>query len=144
VQALYGLPAGALAALRGLFIGGNGTPGLREFVFRVAAGTILGLVFLIRGFGIAAWTHAICDHCILCFAAAHSGSLSAHADLCLGCGERFYSIADAARFEKARRRLAREAKQQSSPASLAPKSAMDTRGAKLPGRRACSRRSFGV
>ena len=38
---------------------------------------------------------------------ANSGSLSANAELCLACGERFYSITDAARFEKARRRLAR-------------------------------------
>jgi hypothetical protein len=38
---------------------------------------------------------------------AHTGSLAATADVCLACGERFYSIADAARFEKARRRIAR-------------------------------------
>ena len=29
---------------------------------------ILGLVFLARGFGIAAWTHAIYDLYLLCFA----------------------------------------------------------------------------
>ena len=33
------------------------------------AGMILGLVFLTRGFGVAAWTHAIYDLCVLCFAA---------------------------------------------------------------------------
>jgi hypothetical protein len=36
-----------------------------------------------------------------------TGSLPANADLCTACGERFYSFADAVRFEKARRRLAR-------------------------------------
>jgi len=60
------------------------------------------------------------DHCPICRgrivmttvekrlrAGTHSGSLSANAEVCLGCGEQFYSVADAARFEKARRRLAR-------------------------------------
>jgi DNA-directed RNA polymerase subunit RPC12/RpoP len=60
------------------------------------------------------------DHCPICGGqivvtevekrlrgGAHSGSLPANAEVCLGCGEKFYSIADAERFEKARRRLAR-------------------------------------
>ena len=51
------------------FLGGGETPDLGNFIYRLAAGMILGLVFLTRGFGIAAWTHAIYDLYILCFAA---------------------------------------------------------------------------
>ena len=51
------------------FLGGNETPELGTFIYRLAAGMILGLVFLTRGFGIAAWTHAIYDLYILCLAA---------------------------------------------------------------------------
>ncbi len=51
------------------FLGGNETPDLGTFIYRLAAGMILGLVFLTRGFGIAAWTHAIYDLYVLCFAA---------------------------------------------------------------------------
>ena len=51
------------------FLGGNETPELGTFIYRLAAGMILGLVFLTRGFGIAAWTHAIYDLYLLCFAA---------------------------------------------------------------------------
>jgi hypothetical protein len=50
------------------FLGGE-TPELGAFIYRLAAGIILGLVFLTRGFGIAAWTHAIYDLYVLCFAA---------------------------------------------------------------------------
>jgi hypothetical protein len=38
---------------------------------------------------------------------ANSGGVPATAEVCLGCGEQFYSFADATRFEKARRCLAR-------------------------------------
>ena len=51
------------------FLGGNEAPELGTFIYRLAAGMILGLVFLTRGFGIAAWTHAIFDLYVLCFAA---------------------------------------------------------------------------
>jgi hypothetical protein len=51
------------------FLGGEEAPALGMFIYRLAAGTILGLVFLTRGFGIAAWTHAIYDLYVLCFAA---------------------------------------------------------------------------
>lgn len=68
--------AGALAlALSGAFfsaahfLAGGETPQFGTFVYRLAAGMILGLVFLTRGFGIAAWTHAIYDLYLLCFAA---------------------------------------------------------------------------
>jgi rRNA maturation protein Nop10 len=60
------------------------------------------------------------DHCPICGGqivvteverrlrgGANSGSLPANADVCLGGGEQFYSLEDATRFEKARRRLAR-------------------------------------
>jgi len=50
------------------FLGGGETPELGTFIYRLAAGMILGLVFLTRGFGIAAWTHAIYDLYVLCFA----------------------------------------------------------------------------
>jgi membrane protease YdiL (CAAX protease family) len=53
------------------FLGGNETPELGAFIYRLSAGMILGLVFLTRGFGIAAWTHAIYDVYILCFAAGY-------------------------------------------------------------------------
>lgn len=33
----------------------------KSFVFRTGAGVVLGVIFLVRGFGIAAWTHAIYD-----------------------------------------------------------------------------------
>jgi hypothetical protein len=33
----------------------------KSFVFRMGAGMVLGIIFLLRGFGIAAWTHAIYD-----------------------------------------------------------------------------------
>ena len=51
------------------FLGGDETPELGTFIYRLAAGMILGLVFLTRGFGIAAWTHAIYDVYVLCFTA---------------------------------------------------------------------------
>ena len=51
------------------FLGGDEAPDLGTFIYRLAAGMILGLVFLTRGFGIAAWTHAIFDLYVLCFAA---------------------------------------------------------------------------
>ena len=37
------------------------------FIYRLSAGMVLGLIFLIRGFGIAAWTHALYDVYVLCF-----------------------------------------------------------------------------
>jgi len=43
------------------------------FLFRTAAGVYLASVFATRGFGIAAWTHALYDVYILCFAAGMSG-----------------------------------------------------------------------
>jgi len=38
---------------------------------------------------------------------ANSGSLAAAAEICLACGEQFYSFEEVSRFEKARRRIAR-------------------------------------
>jgi hypothetical protein len=42
---------------------------LGAFIFRLAAGILLGIIFFLRGFGVAAWTHALFDLYILCFAA---------------------------------------------------------------------------
>lgn len=33
----------------------------KSFIFRMGAGIVLGLIFLVRGFGVAAWTHALYD-----------------------------------------------------------------------------------
>jgi hypothetical protein len=33
----------------------------KSFIFRMGAGIVLGIIFLLRGFGVAAWTHAIYD-----------------------------------------------------------------------------------
>lgn len=44
------------------------TAELGAFIYRLSAGMILGVIFLVRGFGIAAWTHAIFDFCVLCSA----------------------------------------------------------------------------
>ncbi len=40
---------------------------LGVFVFRLVAGMALGIIFLVRGFGVAAWTHALYDVYVLCF-----------------------------------------------------------------------------
>lgn len=76
VGKLRPLAAGALAlALSGgffsaaHFLASGEVPQFGTFIYRLAAGIILGLVFLTRGFGIAAWTHAIYDLYLLCFAA---------------------------------------------------------------------------
>jgi len=42
---------------------------MSTFIFRLIAGILLGIIFLTRGFGIAAWTHALYDLFILCFLA---------------------------------------------------------------------------
>ena len=39
------------------------------FIYRLGAGLVLGIIFFTRGFGIAAWTHALYDIYVLCFAA---------------------------------------------------------------------------
>jgi hypothetical protein len=61
--------AGGFATLAGAFIfsafhyiGPLGdTLELGSFMFRMVAGVLLSGLFLIRGFGIAAWTHALYD-----------------------------------------------------------------------------------
>lgn len=48
------------------YIGPFGDPwGIPSFTFRFLAGLAFSLLFLIRGFGIAAWTHALYDIAIL-------------------------------------------------------------------------------
>ena len=62
------LISGALfSAAHFLSPGESVNPG--AFLYRLGAGTVLGIVFLTRGFGIAAWTHALYDVYVLCFTA---------------------------------------------------------------------------
>jgi membrane protease YdiL (CAAX protease family) len=63
------MPAGVLAALVGAmifsafhYIGPYGDPfSLPTFVFRLIAGLLFSAMYLVRGFGITAWTHALYD-----------------------------------------------------------------------------------
>jgi membrane protease YdiL (CAAX protease family) len=63
------IPAGVFATLVGAFIfsafhyiGPLGdTLQVGSFVFRLVAGILLSALYLVRGFGIAAWTHALYD-----------------------------------------------------------------------------------
>jgi hypothetical protein len=63
------LPAGIVAALAAAllfsafhYVGPYGDPwALPSFVFRFLAGLLFSGLFLLRGFGIAAWTHALYD-----------------------------------------------------------------------------------
>ena len=45
------------------------SPNYTAFMFRLVAGMIFGVIYLTRGFGIAAWTHALYDIYVLCFLA---------------------------------------------------------------------------
>jgi membrane protease YdiL (CAAX protease family) len=44
---------------------GGETPSLYNFVFRTFAGVYFGIVFLFRGFGITACSHASYDVCVV-------------------------------------------------------------------------------
>lgn len=67
------MPAGALAVLAGAllfsafhYLGALGEPlRLDSFVFRALAGVAFSAMYLTRGFGITAWTHAIYDVALL-------------------------------------------------------------------------------
>jgi hypothetical protein len=69
------VPAGALAATVGAlvfsafhYVGQFGDPWeLQSFVFRTLAGLFFSVLYLVRGFGITAWTHALYDVFILVF-----------------------------------------------------------------------------
>ncbi|MDQ3699256.1 MAG: CPBP family glutamic-type intramembrane protease, partial [Gemmatimonadota bacterium] len=69
VLAAHPAAAGAIAAVIGAFIfsafhyiGPYGDPlALSSFVFRFIAGLAFSGLFLLRGFGITAWTHALYD-----------------------------------------------------------------------------------
>ena len=52
------------------FLAGAETLHWGRFVYRLLAGVALGVIFLVRGFGIAAWTHALYDVYVMCFLAA--------------------------------------------------------------------------
>ena len=63
----------ALAASAGIFstahfLNPGEGPELGAFLYRLTAGMLLGLIYLSRGLGIAAWTHALYDVYVLCFA----------------------------------------------------------------------------
>ncbi len=66
-------PAGTVATIVGAiifsafhYIGAYGDPfELRSFVFRAIAGVFFSVLFLMRGFGIAAWSHALYDIAVL-------------------------------------------------------------------------------
>ena len=66
-------PAGVLAAVIGAivfsafhYIGAFGDAfELRSFVFRAIAGLFFSVLFLLRGFGIAAWAHALYDIAVM-------------------------------------------------------------------------------
>jgi membrane protease YdiL (CAAX protease family) len=48
------------------FLPGGGPPSADAFAYRLMAGVLLGVIYLNRGFGIAAWTHALYDMYVLC------------------------------------------------------------------------------
>ncbi len=50
------------------FLSPGESPDLGIFLYRLGAGMALGTIFLVRGFGIAAWTHALYDVYVICFA----------------------------------------------------------------------------
>jgi hypothetical protein len=69
------IPAGVFAVVVGAFIfsafhyiGAYGDPlELGSFVFRMIGGLVFSAMFLLRGFGITAWTHALYDVLLLVF-----------------------------------------------------------------------------
>jgi hypothetical protein len=70
------LPAGAFAAVLGAlvfslfhYVGPLGDPfALGSFTFRAVAGLLFSILYLLRGFGITAWTHALYDVFLALFA----------------------------------------------------------------------------
>lgn len=61
----------ALAASAGIFstahfLNPDEGPELGAFLYRLTAGMLLGLIYLSRGLGVAAWTHALYDVYVLC------------------------------------------------------------------------------
>jgi hypothetical protein len=69
------VPAGVFAVALGAlifsafhYIGPYGDPlELGSFVFRMIGGLVFSAMFLLRGFGITAWTHALYDVLLLVF-----------------------------------------------------------------------------
>ena len=60
--AIFAVTLGALAFSAVHYIGPYGDPlTIGSFVFRAVAGVFLSAIFVLRGFGIAAWTHALYD-----------------------------------------------------------------------------------
>jgi membrane protease YdiL (CAAX protease family) len=49
------------------FLPGGDPPNAAAFAYRLMAGVVLGIIFLNRGFGVAAWTHALYDVYVMCF-----------------------------------------------------------------------------
>ena len=75
VLSLRTVPAGVFAVVTGAFvfsafhyIGPYGDPlELGSFVYRMIGGMVFSAMFLLRGFGITAWTHALYDVLLLVF-----------------------------------------------------------------------------
>ena len=75
VLSLRTIPAGVFAVVTGAFIfsafhyiGPYGDPlELGSFVYRMIGGIVFSAMFLLRGFGITAWTHALYDVLLLVF-----------------------------------------------------------------------------
>lgn len=70
VAGLLALLVSSAAFSAAHFLGGGESADLGLFVYRLLAGVVLGVIFLVRGFGIAAWTHALYDLYVLCFVPA--------------------------------------------------------------------------
>ncbi len=51
------------------FLGPGENPAYSAFIYRLVAGMVFGVIYLARGFGIAAFTHALYDVYVLCFIA---------------------------------------------------------------------------
>jgi hypothetical protein len=63
---VFGVTLGALAFSAVHYIGPFGDrPTLYSFVFRMIAGVFFSALYLVRGFGITAWTHALYDILLL-------------------------------------------------------------------------------
>ncbi len=48
------------------FLSPQSEPDYAAFLYRLMAGLLLGVIYLTRGFGVAAWTHALYDMYVLC------------------------------------------------------------------------------
>jgi hypothetical protein len=62
VSGIFAVMVGALVFSAFHYVGPYGDPlELGSFTFRAVAGILFSALFLLRGFGITAWTHALYD-----------------------------------------------------------------------------------